>query len=103
MAAVSKHDNKKLIQILGRARTLPRASGSAYLLLKLFDLTGRQEYLDEAEVFASMLAAWPDGCSPVSSYSLFEGISGALCLFADLKAAGLLPSFGLPNNTIDLQ
>eukprot|EP00946_MAST-07B_sp_MAST-7B-sp1_P001608 g1608.t1 len=78
------------------------ASGSAYLFLKLFDLTGRQEYLDEAELFASMLIAWPDESLLPNDrpYSLFEGVSGALCLLADLKAAhtngSFFPGFGLP-------
>ena len=78
------------------------ASGCAYLFLQLWNLTGHQQYLDEAHAIASMLLSWPDSdlYSNDRPYSLFEGVAGALCLVADLRAAAtrrsFFPGFGLP-------
>ena len=79
------------------------ASGCAYLFLQLWNLTGHEQYLDEAHALASMLVSWPDADmypSDSRSYSLFEGVGGALCLVADLRAAfsrkSFFPGFGLP-------
>lgn len=79
------------------------ASGAAYLFLLLYNLTGRQEYLNETRGIVDMIMSWDEGDLLQRNdrpYSLFEGISGAICLVSDLKAVesrkGFFPGFGLP-------
>ncbi|KFD50875.1 hypothetical protein M514_08188 [Trichuris suis] len=63
-------------------------SGNAYVFLILYQITGEAKYLYRAFSFAHFMDSiefMQSARKPDSPYSLFEGLAGALCLFADLS------------------
>lgn len=62
------------------------ASGNAYAFLSLLRLTGESIYEERAKAFASYLYHIAGGCGGAGehTYSLFQGLAGAACLWYDL-------------------
>jgi Lanthionine synthetase C-like protein len=62
-------------------------SGNAYALLALYRLTQDKKYLRRAHRFAEFMSSSDFSevaLRPDHPYSLFEGLGGAACLYADL-------------------
>lgn len=64
------------------------AAGNAYVFLSLLRLTGESIYEDRAKAFASYVHHnVEEQCGAAEhTYSLFQGLAGAACLFFDLLA-----------------
>lgn len=64
------------------------AAGNAYVFLSLLRLTGESIYEDRAKAFASYVYHnVEEQCGAAEhTYSLFQGLAGAACLFFDLLA-----------------
>jgi hypothetical protein len=62
-------------------------TGSGYVFLLLYRLTGDQKYLHHAHAFADFIFSpeFSQGArTPDSPYSLYEGLAGTVCYLTDM-------------------
>jgi hypothetical protein len=62
-------------------------TGSGYVFLLLYRLTGDQKYLHRAHAFADFIFSpeFSQGArTPDSPYSLYEGLAGSVCYLTDM-------------------